>query len=118
MGNLIKGEVSFESGGNSYMLKLSTNAICELEAMTGKGVNEFAAGIGDIETFKVTDLRTMFHACLIGGGNKEIEADAVGDLMDGLSIEKVGDLVQRAFSAAFPDAAEVDEGEGKGKAAP
>lgn len=113
MANPNKSEVGFEVDGKAYTLKLSTNAICEIEDVTGKGINEFAEGLGDTAKFRIRDLRTIFYACLVGGGSS-ISQDATGDLMDAVGMEEVGELVQKAFQVAFPEAV---EDEGKTKAA-
>ncbi len=113
MANPNKSEVGFEVDGKAYVLKMSTNAICEIEDATGKGINEFADGLSDPAKFRIRDLRTIFYACLVGGGSQLTQVDA-GDLMDEVGMDKVGSLVQEAFKVAFPEA---EEGEGKNKAA-
>lgn len=114
MANGERGEVGFEIGGASYRLKMSVNAVCEIEDASGRSVNEFATALSDTSRFRLSDMRLMFWACMRAGGS-DISRDAAGDLIDEIGFERVGLLLEQAFSRAFPEAANSG---GKGAAAP
>lgn len=109
MGNSIKGEVNFSASGKDWTLKLSTNAMCALESATGKSINEFAEGLGDVKTFRIADLRLIVCSML----NGSVDENGAGDLIDDVGMEGMMDLVSKAFDLAFPEA---KEGQGKPRA--
>lgn len=110
MANPKRGEVSLEVEGKAYTLKFSTNAICELEDRSGKGINEFAQGLNDPGKFRISDLRVMIWVML---GNQVETLEAAGNLIDEIGMEEVVDKVAKAFQLAFPDEKGGDGTEGK-----
>lgn len=107
MANRVKGQVAFEIDGAEFYLRLSTNAICELEERTGKGINEFAAGLDDPSKFKMSDLRIMFF-CMCE--NQAATPSDAGIMIDQLGMSKATELVAAAFKAAFPEQEEKSPG--------
>ena len=114
MANRERGEVSFEHDGTRYTMHFSTNAMCELEDITGKPVLQLANSLQDETSVSVKTLRDMFWASL--QDEHSITIKEAGKIMDGVGIPKAGELIGKAFMAAFPES-EGDANEGKLKAA-
>ena len=68
MANPHKGEVEFEAGGRTRMLRLDTNAMCELEAEFDLGIMRV---LGHLELGRMTDIRRIFRATLDGNPSLE-----------------------------------------------
>lgn len=103
MANRERGEVSFEASGKSWTMKIDTNAMCEIEAMTGKGIAEIGQLLGNEKTATMTLMRAVFCGALQQhhGGITLREA---GGLIDEIGAEQAGLLIGQAFEAAFPAA--------------
>lgn len=111
MANREKGEVSFSADGKDWVLRFSTNAMCEVEDAFGKGIVQVANDLQSDEGVSIKAMRTLFSIGVVGCEG----VDQAGHLMDEIGLSKAGDLIGEAFSAAFPVAQ--DEGAGKQKAA-
>lgn len=90
MSDTLRGEVVREIGGEIYRFKMSFNAMCDLEEVTGKTLAEVVAEM-EINP-SITTMRALFWAAL-----QEHHA--------GFTIKDVGDLMQE-LGAAFGDLAE------------
>lgn len=101
MANAERGEVSFEASGKTWTMKIGTNAMCEIEAASGKGIPEIGALLGNEKTASITLMRAVFWGALQdhhdGTSIKECSA-----LMDQLGADRVGQLIGEAFTAANP----------------
>lgn len=98
-----KGEVSFESKGQRYVLQYSIDAICTLEGETGKGIIALA---GELEKSpSMTLMRQLIWAGLLEH-HPEMTLKEAGEL-----ILAAGGLVgaMRLFNQAFAVAFEQDE---------
>ena len=114
MANKIRGEVDFEAGGKTYTLKMSTNAICQIEDLSGKSINEFSQGLFDPALFRIANLRLIFFACLLGGKSEVASLLDAGEILDAVGFEDGGVLIRTAYQRAFPTPEEGD-GEDSGK---
>ena len=102
----MRGVVPFRALGRDLELRFTTNALCRVEAVSGRGFSELAAELGG--NFRITDLRILFAA-----GADITELAEAGDAIDELGLQVAGELVGKAIMAAFPEAS----AEGNGKAA-
>ncbi|MGF7161287.1 hypothetical protein FHS85_002922 [Rhodoligotrophos appendicifer] len=105
MANPVRGEVGFDVEGREYTLRFSTNALCELEAETGLNANKIVGQMQDPDGVSLRLLRAIIWAGLIDHHQGIKVADA-GVIVDRIGIAKAGELIGKAFTAAFPAAAE------------
>jgi tail tube GTA-gp10-like protein len=103
MANAKKGEVEFTHDKKVYTLRYSINAMCELEDRMGQSVVAIGALMSDPGRVKISMMRTMFWAGLRDHHEAMTEADA-GRLMDGIGLVEAGQMIAKAFEAAFPEA--------------
>lgn len=89
-----------------YVLKLGINALCRFEDMTGKTVEQIE------DEFSIKTLRILFYCALKGGGNKEIDLEATGELMDDFIAEEGMD----ALSDILGEVAEASLGKQEARA--
>lgn len=101
MHNPVKGEVGFTVGDERYVLVFSMNALCVLEDALDMSLNEIGAKM--TAGARMSFLRTVFWAGLIENRPDMTELKA-GDIMGEIGVGKVGDLIGRAFTSAFPKA--------------
>lgn len=108
MANALRGEVSFEADGQTWTLRYSQDALCELEGALDKSIIEICA---DFESWK-TDPRKMRMApvrALLWAGLREHHPDLslkeAGELMAPAGgIAKVLEMTTRAMTLAWPQA--------------
>jgi hypothetical protein len=106
--NPVKGEVGFEAGGESYTLRYSIDALCELEAAAGMGTPAIARVLADEDKLSLTLLRQIMWAGL-RDHHPDVDLKAAGELIvlaGGASV--VMGFVERAFELAFPPPQEGD----------
>jgi hypothetical protein len=104
MANPHKGEVSFEAGGKTRTLRMGTNEQCELEAEYDLGIMRILA---HLDLGRMTDIRRIFRACLVGGATIEEASEIIDDIGGYL---EVMDLLEKTVRLAFPRAAEAANG--------
>jgi hypothetical protein len=101
MANPLTGEVSFEAGGETYMLVLDVDAICNLETRLDMGIGEIVMSLNGSP--RLGFLRAMLWAGL-QAKHKGISEKAAGDLiplmggLPGVSMA-IGKAVSNAFAA-------------------
>lgn len=105
MGNKHRGEVSFEAMGQTWRLRYGTNALCEIEAAFGEGINATLAKLQSDDP-SIRTMRTIM-ACGLG-----VSGDEAGDIMDEIGMERSGELIGQAMTLAFPQP-EANAGNGK-----
>lgn len=126
MANPHRGEVAFEADGNSYTLRFSANAICELEEATGRGalslMMEFqaleqprdakgkalpetpAAQAERLGRIKMTTVRALFWA-MLRDRQPEITLREAGELIEAAGgLIGVANLIARTFELSQPEA--------------
>lgn len=104
MSNQHRGEVEFTLNKKVHTLHFSTNAMCELENAFGDGVLQIAQKMSDTAHLKISDLRTIFWAGL-RDYHEAITPNEAGKLMDGIGLAKASELIAKAFTQSFPEAA-------------
>jgi hypothetical protein len=103
MANAQKGEVALEAGGETYRLQFTTNAMCELEEATGQSINLIIADLSDIDNPPgIRTMRVLLWAALTEHHSTLNLKDA-GRICDEIGIAGVGEVIGKAFQAAFPD---------------
>lgn len=115
MGNQTRGIVDVAAGdGKTVRLQFTTNAMCELEEKTGKGILDLLA---DFEADAIAGRVQMKRVrLLVWGGMIEHQPDATpkdaGLLIDAMGgLQVAVDKLGRAIMAALPAADTTAEGE-------
>ncbi len=104
MPNPHRGEVEIEAGDKTYVLRYSVDALCRLEAATGRGIPSLAGELGDPERVTVTLLRQVLWAGISCDG-KSLMLDEAGELIPlAGGLGPVMAKVSEALSLAFPEA--------------
>lgn len=107
----VKGEVSFEAGGNTFKVKYSMNALCDLEEKSGQDLGMIMERLETSPSMR--DIRTTLWA-----GLQEHHSDTIIEPRDAgalLPIREAVPIIMEALKAAFPDAEEGAKDSGKGK---
>lgn len=103
MANKHRGEVELKAPSGTYILRLSINAIAEIEGVLDLGINEIAGRLSDPATLRLGHLRAI-----VWGGLREKHPDldlfGAGDLIAEVGMEAITNAVQEAFTLAFPNA--------------
>lgn len=102
----MRGAVTFEAGGKSYRLRLTTNALCSLEEQTGKSVEGLLDDLS-VPGRKVTTFRLLFRAAL-----GDVTLDAAGELIDELGAGEADRLFTEVLRLTFPPRDASAEGNG------
>lgn len=97
----LKGEVGFTAGDMAYTLAFTINALCVLEDRLGVGVAEIGAQMG--QSMRISTLRTVFWAGLIA--HHDLTEEQAGDIITLVGTAETAQLIAKAFSSAFPEAA-------------
>jgi len=102
--NLLKGEVPLKVGDKEYTLKLTTNALCELENRLNKGVNEIiiAAASKDIPSLNTVRC-LLFCACLQYHKEEVTSLEVAGEIIDAAGYADAWIAVVKVIAACLPD---------------
>ncbi|MEP2782303.1 MAG: GTA-gp10 family protein [Pseudoruegeria sp.] len=101
MANAQRGEVALTVGGADYILRLGTNALCNLEDELGGSVVDIFSGL-EKGGVSIKLLRSILFWGLTEQ-HPELSRDDVGDLIDDAGgVEAVGKLITKAVSAGMP----------------
>lgn len=88
MANPVKGEVAFEVESGVFTLVLDFNALCEIEK-----------ALGGLTFEGPTAIRTVFFVGL-KRKHRAITLEQTGDLIGELGMERAGEVIKDAMSAA------------------
>lgn len=103
MGNPHKGDVSFAAAGETYTLRFSVDALCELEEATGKTIVVLASDLGDASKVSMGLLRKVIWAGL-RDHHPGVDLKAAGELILAAGgVSAVMAHVGKAFALAFPE---------------
>ena len=93
-----QGDVSFEAGGETYTLRFSANAICEIEAEGPESFMELTAAFDQ-------NVKMIYVRRMIWGGLQDhhqgLTIRAAGVIIDELGLSEAIRLVFEAVNAAF-----------------
>ena len=109
MANKVKGEVSLNADGKTYILRLSINAICELEDAEGKGIDQIARELVGGRSGMRSLRRILKYALKENHGDLELEA--VGSIMSLAGFAPTSQALGEAFQIAFPEPKKTKGGE-------
>jgi hypothetical protein len=99
-----KGEVELKAGEQVYTLRFSIDAICSLEAASGKPFSVTAMEMADPAKASMTLVRMLFHAAL-QEKHPDLSLKDAGELIiPAGGMAKVTEKVFEAFARAFPEA--------------
>ncbi|WP_315920440.1 hypothetical protein [Mesorhizobium sp. SP-1A] len=102
MANRERGEVAFDALGQSWTLKLGTNAMCEIEDATGKTFSEVGELMGDQKRVTIKLMRTVFWGAL-REQHEDVTIKQAGAVIDDIGMQEAGRLIGEAFQAAMPE---------------
>jgi hypothetical protein len=115
MANRERGEVTLAAGADSYTLALTVNALCEVQAKTGKTYAEILHAVKRIDVVAIRAL--IFHALQRHHAKEFPNEKLVGDLLErvdggiagGLrAINDIVELNQERAQAIVPKDAQAD----------
>lgn len=101
MANRERGEVSFEASDKTWTMKLGTNAMCEIEEATGKGMAEIGELLSNDKTATIGLMRVVFWGAL-HAFHQDLTTAQAGELIDEIGATRAGQLIGEAFTAARP----------------
>lgn len=93
--NRVKGEVQFEVEGESYVLLLDFNALCDLE----DDLPGLMDGTAEIKSPKA--IRRVFHAGL-AEHHTGLDVRAAGAIVHALGLDRAAEVIKESFAASFP----------------
>jgi hypothetical protein len=102
MANRERGEVDLVVGGETYTLRMSLNAVAEIEGLLDKGINEIAAMVRDPTDFRISTWRVLLWGAL--REFHKVSLEEAGEIMGRAGVDVVVDVVGEAMQAAFPEA--------------
>lgn len=101
MANAERGEIDLVFGAERLTLRMSINAIAEIETYLDLGINDIAAMLRDPKDFRVGRWRVLlwgalreFHPCSI---------EQAGEIMGRAGVDAVVSAIGSAMQAAFPE---------------
>lgn len=98
MANPARGEVALRVGDEDFILKFSTNAICQVEERLDKGLNTIIANME-----RVTTVRALLWAGLLAH-RPDTSIGQAGEIIDRAGMAPVTEALGKALALAFPKA--------------
>lgn len=103
MANKLRGEIEIEAGGKTYTLRMSINAIAEIEQRLNLGINEIAAALSDMPRLRIGTLRAIVWGCL-REHHKDLAIEDAGEIIGEMGVQLTLERINAAFLVAFPSA--------------
>lgn len=94
--NKERGILYITTESKKYPFKLSTNALCTIEQMSGRTVMDLTKSMG------FTELRLCFWAG-IHEYDESVDVKEVGEIIDEVGWDKANDLLLESLSYTFPN---------------
>lgn len=101
MANPLRGEVAMTAGDATYKLCFSVNAICALEGLLDKSVNEIIESLQDKKKVRLQTVRALVWAAL-SGNHPEITLKEAGSIAQIAGTAAAMEKVTEAIALAFP----------------
>tara|TARA_R110000782_G_scaffold657_7_gene2178 strand:+ start:619 stop:966 length:348 start_codon:yes stop_codon:yes gene_type:complete len=111
MTNPLKGQIEVKLGSVTYTARLTVDSIIKIETAVGCGIIKLAQKMGDAD-IRITDLITVLHNALRGGGNDLQEKDINKIIQDVGIIEATRCVAELITQSLIADS---DEGADEGK---
>lgn len=102
MTNTVRGTMTVEALGKTWTLKLSTNALCELEEQLGQGIESLGAMLQDPNQGRMKLFRLVVWAALTDN-HPDIKLTDAGTLIDALGMEETMSVLQRLMTLTMPE---------------
>lgn len=103
MANPNRGEVDLIAGDQTFIMRMSINAVVNLEDHFDMGINQIAQKLSDPERMRIRDLRTIVLHTL-KEHNPDLTELQAGEIVGKAGFAATGEAIQKAMQAAFPDA--------------
>lgn len=103
MANPHRGEVELHAGDKTYIMRMSINAIVEIENHFDLGINKVAAKLSDVDGMRIGTLRTIIRLALKEHHPELSDKDA-GEIIQSVGFAATSEAIQKAMQAAFPEA--------------
>lgn len=108
LGNPYRGEVSVELAGKRHVLRLTLQALAEIEAAFAvKGLDALGKRLGDGET-STRDLLHMLGALIRGGGERISDAD-LANRIEARDLPEMIEAIGAVFMASFGEGGRVPQ---------
>ena len=102
MTNPIRGDIDLQAGDEHFTLRMSVNAIIELETLLDMGVNQVARLLGNTKDFRLGTLRAVLWAAL-REHHKGVTLEEAGAIIAKAGANVVLDAVSQALASTFPE---------------
>lgn len=109
--NKERGEIAIVVGAETYILKLTSNAMCEMEAASGRTVVQLMATLQGGAGGNLTDTRWWLWG-MLRAHHPQLSILDVGDLMDALGIAVVNKKLHEVFGLNTEEAPAVGPSNG------
>lgn len=98
MANKHRGEVSLEVDGVAYSMRLSANALCELEGVLQRSAPEVFSSLGHVD---FRSLRAIVWASL-SESKPGITLSGAGVIIDAVSVKTIVEKIAQLVAVTFP----------------
>jgi len=103
MANPHRGEVALHAGDQTYTLRLSVNAVIEIENHFDLGINQVSEKLSNPASMRLGNLRAIVFYALKEHHPNMTESGA-GEVIGRAGFDAVGEAIQEAMRLAFPEA--------------
>ena len=100
MGNSARGDRTIEIDGVEYTLRMSINAICELEDRADRPIEAIGSRLGNGDA-GVRDIRLLWWAAL-RDHHSDVDLQGAGLLIEAIGLERAIGTIGDALADAFP----------------
>jgi len=104
MSNPLRGDVELKTPDKAYTMRMSVNAIINLEDHFEMGINDIADMLGDEKGMRIRNVRTVVWYAL-KDHQPEITEEEAGEAITQAGFGQTVLAIQKAMTAAFPEAA-------------
>lgn len=101
MANRERGEVELKAGDETFTLRLSINALAEIENLLDVGVNDIIAMMMKPQNFRINTWRAVLWGALRENHKGSLE-DA-GEIMLRAGVQPTVEVLSEALRLAFPE---------------
>ena len=100
MGNSARGEHAIEIDGAEYTLRMSINAICELEDRADRPIEQIGSRLTNGDA-GVRDIRLLWWAAL-RDHHADVDLRGAGVLIEAIGLDRAIALIGETLADAFP----------------
>ena len=103
MANALRGEVDLNTPEKTFTMRMSINAIVNIENDFDLGINEVAQMLGEAKGMRIGRLRTIVKHAL-GDAHPGMTDEEAGEIVGAAGVNATGEAIGKAMNLAFPDA--------------